>query len=124
MDRWSIAARAGVCRRGARRRSDRMAGEEARQRLKIFARTADGFALAEEDARLRGSGQFFGTRQHGLPEFKLADITSEMELLQRAKDDALELLNRDPSLRAKEHQHLRAALQSQIGDALALAQIG
>jgi len=54
-----------------------------------------------------------------------AQTDSDMErLLQQAKDDALELLSRDPSLRAKEHQYLRAALQSQIGDALALAQIG
>jgi ATP-dependent DNA helicase RecG len=86
--------------------------------------TNDGFEIAELDLKLRGPGQFFGTRQHGLPEFKLADITTEMDLLQQAKDDALELLNRDPTLRAAEHQHLRAALQHQIGDTLALAQIG
>ena len=59
------------------------------------------------DLKLRGPGEFFGTRQHGLPEFKLADITSEMELLQQAKEDALALLAKDPRLTRPEHRHLR-----------------
>ncbi|HSV16445.1 MAG TPA: ATP-dependent DNA helicase RecG, partial [Tepidisphaeraceae bacterium] len=99
-------------------------GEPAESRLGAMTSTNDGFEIAELDLKLRGPGQFFGTRQHGLPEFKLADITTEMDLLQQAKDDALELLSRDPTLRDPEHRHLRAALQSQIGEALALAQIG
>ena len=76
------------------------------------------------DLQLRGPGEFFGTRQHGLPEFKLADITSEMELLQQAKEDALALLNDDPRLTSAAHKHLRAALVEQLGETLALAQIG
>ena len=86
--------------------------------------TTDGFEIAEMDLQLRGPGQFFGTRQHGLPEFKLADLSNEMELLQQAKQDALEILQRDPNLKLPEHRHLRTALQSQIGDGFGLAQIG
>src|SRR5205085_4342901 len=59
--------------------------ETAEARLKAMTRTNDGFEIAEMDLRLRGPGQFFGTCQHGLPEFKLADLTSEMGLLQQAK---------------------------------------
>jgi ATP-dependent DNA helicase RecG len=59
-----------------------------------------------------------------LPEYKLADLSKEMELLQQAKDDALEILRDDPQLKAPAHRHLRDALRSQIGDAFGLAQIG
>ena len=74
--------------------------------------------------KLRGPGQFFGTRQHGLPEFKLADVTNEMELLQQAREDALALLAEDPRLTGPVQKHLRAALIEQIGESLGLAQIG
>jgi ATP-dependent DNA helicase RecG len=101
-----------------------LANEEARQRLKAFTRTTDGFMLAEEDARLRGTGEFFGTRQHGLPQLKIADITQEIELLQQAREDALEILAKDPKLSSPEHRLLRDALIRQFGNALQLAQIG
>jgi ATP-dependent DNA helicase RecG len=93
-------------------------------RLRAMTQTNDGFEIAEMDLQLRGPGQFFGTRQHGLPEFKLADVTNEMELLKQAKDDALALLDEDPRLTKAVHRDLRAALSDQIGDALGLAQIG
>jgi ATP-dependent DNA helicase RecG len=99
-------------------------GEAAQARLQTMVDTTDGFAIAEMDLQLRGPGEFFGTRQHGLPEFKLADLSKEMELLQQAKDDALEILRDDPQLKSPAHRHLRDALKSQIGDAFGLAQIG
>jgi ATP-dependent DNA helicase RecG len=99
-------------------------GETAQARLQAMVDTTDGFEIAEMDLQLRGPGEFFGTRQHGLPEFKLADLSKEMNLLQQAKDDALEILQYDPNLGAAKHQHLRAALRAQIGDAFGLAQIG
>ena len=99
-------------------------GELAEARLKAMTDSTDGFAIAELDLQLRGPGQFFGTRQHGLPEFKLADITAEMGLLAEAREDALELLATDPLLRDPQHVHLRAALRDQIGEGLELAQIG
>ena len=93
-------------------------------RLNAMTRTSDGFEIAEIDLKLRGPGDFFGTRQHGLPEFKLADITQEMELLREAKDDALELLGRDAALSKAEHVALRQRLVKQFGDDLFLAQVG
>jgi ATP-dependent DNA helicase RecG len=98
--------------------------ETAEARLNAMVQNTDGFEIAEMDLQLRGPGEFFGTRQHGLPEFKLADLSNEMELLQQAKEDALEILQRDPNLKLPEHRYLRLALKSQIGDAFGLAQIG
>ena len=99
-------------------------GETAAARLKAMTATNDGFQIAEMDLQLRGPGEFFGTRQHGLPEFKLADITSEMSLLQQAKEDALQILSDDPKLTAPSHNALRQALKQQLGDTVELAQIG
>jgi ATP-dependent DNA helicase RecG len=96
--------------------------ESAKARLTAMTETNDGFAIAEQDLKLRGPGQFFGTRQHGLPEFKLADITAELSLLQLAKEDATSLLQADPRL--INSGALRAALLGQFGSTLQLAQIG
>jgi ATP-dependent DNA helicase RecG len=98
--------------------------ENAEARLNAMTRTTDGFAIAEMDLQLRGPGQFFGTRQHGLPEFKMADLTQELALLQLAREDALGILERDPRLSAPVHHGLRAALLEQFGDTLPLAQVG
>jgi len=98
--------------------------ETTESRLRAMTRTTNGFEIAEMDLALRGPGEFFGTRQHGLPEFKLAELTNEMELLQQARDDALTLLGDDPKLSQPAHRNLRAALKDQLGETLALAQIG
>jgi ATP-dependent DNA helicase RecG len=100
------------------------AGETSAARIKAMTETNDGFEIAEMDLQLRGPGEFFGTRQHGLPEFKLADVTNEMELLQRAKEDALALLGKDSKLASPENRPLRAALAKQFAGTLDLAQIG
>ena len=76
------------------------------------------------DLKLRGPGQFFGLRQHGLPEFKLADLTSELDLLDQARDDALKLLENDPKLQSPANARLRDAVVAQFKDTLQLAQIG
>jgi ATP-dependent DNA helicase RecG len=98
--------------------------ETAQARLRAVCDSTDGFELAEMDLKLRGPGEFFGTRQHGLPEFKLADITAEIGLLQQAKDDALAMLDEDPHLRSRQFKALRQALHEQFGDTLQLAQVG
>ena len=72
--------------------------EETRQRLKVMTKTSDGFRIAEEDLRLRGPGDFFGQRQHGLPGLKVADLGCDTQLLQEARQAAEQLLAEDPEL--------------------------
>ncbi len=98
--------------------------DSALERLNAMVRSNDGFEIAEIDLKLRGYGEFFGTRQHGLPEMKLADITQELGMLQIAKSDALEILRTDPKLRDASHKALREALRKQFGDEIELSQVG
>ena len=83
---------------------------EAQERLKLLERISDGFALAEEDLRLRGPGEFFGTRQSGLPELRLARLT-DTTLLAAARQAAQAVLATDPSLSQPEHATLRAEIE-------------
>ncbi len=78
---------------------------EAEERLQVITQTQDGFRLAEEDLRLRGPGEFFGTKQSGLPDLKVAKL-SDLAVLKQARDAALDLFARDPELRLPEHQLL------------------
>ena len=75
---------------------------EGRERLSTLERTQDGFLLAEEDLRLRGPGDFFGTRQSGLPDLKMAKL-SDMGLLELARGEAIRLFKQDPGLSRPEH---------------------
>ncbi len=75
-------------------------GEEAKARLKVMRDTTDGFKISEEDLRLRGPGDCFGSRQHGLPEMHIADLCSDMSVLRTAQAAAKELLEGDPKLEA------------------------
>ena len=83
--------------------------KEARERLALMESTNDGFALAEEDLRLRGAGEFFGTRQSGLPDLRMARLT-DTALLELAREEAEKLFNRDPELQEPEHQALAGEL--------------
>ncbi|MCA1939448.1 MAG: ATP-dependent DNA helicase RecG [Caenispirillum bisanense] len=84
--------------------------ETARARLTIMKDTEDGFRIAEEDLRLRGGGEVLGTRQSGLPEFKLADLAVHGELLAIARDDARLIVDRDPELQTERGKALRVLL--------------
>ena len=68
------------------------------QRLRIFRQSDDGFAIAEADLRLRGPGEVLGTRQSGLPDYKLADLAQDQDLLGPARDVAATLVKEDPAL--------------------------
>ena len=85
-------------------------GETARARLAILRETDDGFRIAEEDFRLRGPGELLGTRQSGLPDFRLADLAVHQELLAAARDDARLALERDPELKSPRGQAIRTLL--------------
>ena len=84
--------------------------ETARARLKTMRDTEDGFVIAEEDLRLRGAGEVLGTRQSGLPEFRMADLAVHGDLLAAARDDAKLIVDRDPDLAGERGQALRTLL--------------
>jgi len=85
-------------------------GETAKARLRIMRETEDGFRIAEEDLRLRGAGELLGTRQSGLPVFRLADLSVHGELLAAARDDARLIVERDPTLMGPRGSALRTLL--------------
>nr|WP_276510441.1 ATP-dependent DNA helicase RecG [Longimicrobium terrae] len=97
-------------------------GGEAAQRLKIFASTEDGFAIAEADLRLRGAGDLFGARQSGLPAFRFADLEKDIQLLSAARGEARAIVDRDPELAS--HPELRDALESRYGDRARMFHVG
>jgi ATP-dependent DNA helicase RecG len=97
---------------------------EARERLRIFARTTNGFTLAEQDAKLRGLGEFFGTRQHGLGELRFGDLLGDRELLTQARRDAFALVGDDAGLVRPEHRLLRQLVVERYGRTLDLATVG
>ncbi|HIO46291.1 TPA: ATP-dependent DNA helicase RecG [Candidatus Poribacteria bacterium] len=86
--------------------------EESVHRLKAMLRTNDGFELAEVDLILRGPGEFFGTRQSGLPDFKLADIIKDADLLELAKAEAAKIAQHDPDLNHPDHQALKKMMEA------------
>ncbi|OHB34986.1 MAG: ATP-dependent DNA helicase RecG [Planctomycetes bacterium GWA2_39_15] len=97
---------------------------EARERLKIMTKTCDGFKIAEMDFRLRGPGEFFGTRQHGLPELKISDLIRDFPILKQARKDAFELVSEDPHLKLETHQKIRQKVLETFKDRLELISIG
>ena len=82
----------------------------AESRIKIMTESGDGFYIAEKDLELRGPGEFFGTRQHGLPSLKIADLIRHREIMEKAREEACSLLNKDPFLADPDHQELLGEL--------------
>jgi len=96
----------------------------AAERLKILTQTTNGFRIAEADLSQRGPGELLGTRQHGLPELRVADLVRDFELLEKARQDAFELVRRDPTLSQPEHRTLLPRLRRMFGQKLALIDAG
>ena len=96
----------------------------ANERLGILCETTDGFRIAEEDLRIRGPGELLGTHQHGWPEFRVANLVEDTEILMQARDDAAELTRRDPALKLREHAPLKAELRRRFHDKVAFIHAG
>lgn len=86
-------------------------GENAKARMEIMCRTTDGFKIADKDLELRGPGDFFGKRQHGLPELKIADFTENMDIVRQTKSACDTILRQDPMLKKAEHQALSERIE-------------
>lgn len=90
--------------------------EVIRERMKVMQETNDGFVISEKDLELRGSGEFFGTKQHGIPEFKIANLFQDMPVLKMAQSTAIKILTKDPKLEAKENEQLRKIVKEKFQD--------
>ncbi|MCA9145968.1 MAG: ATP-dependent DNA helicase RecG [Planctomycetales bacterium] len=98
--------------------------DEAQQRLQAFVRTTDGFELAESDFQMRGPGDLFSLKQHGLPPFRIADLTRDSEVLDEARTDARQMLDASPNLEAEELQLLKQRVLLRYGGAMELGDVG
>jgi ATP-dependent DNA helicase RecG len=98
--------------------------EEAKRRLQIMLKTNDGFRIAEEDLRLRGAGEFFGTEQHGLPDFKIGNIVSDHQELELAREAAFNLVSRDPLLTCPENGVIKQKFKEKFKKRFGLAGVG
>ena len=84
--------------------------------MKVISSTNDGFIISEKDLELRGSGEFFGTRQHGIPEFKIANLFEDIEILKQVQGIALEIIDKDPTLEKEENILLRKLVDEKFKD--------
>ena len=82
------------------------ANDNAVERLKMMTKTQSGFEVAEKDLAMRGPGDFFGDRQHGLPPIRIADLCTDMSILQQAQSSAMDLIRKDPDLSHPDHREL------------------
>ncbi len=98
--------------------------EETQKRLHAFASTTDGFELAEIDFEIRGPGELFGTAQHGLPPFRIANLARDRDILMEAKAAATEMLKDDPGLAQPPHGKLRMQVLKRYGNVLELGDVG
>lgn len=86
-----------------------------RERMKVMTSTNDGFVISEKDLELRGTGEFFGTKQHGLPEFKIANLFEDIQLLRSVQAIAMKIIDKDPKLEKEENTLLRKLIDEKFG---------
>ena len=89
-------------------------GDTVKQRMKVMCDTNDGFIISEKDLELRGSGDFFGTMQHGLPEFKIANLFEDMQILKSVQSLAMKILSDDPNLEKEENKPLKELIKDKF----------
>ena len=97
--------------------------EQSKRRLDIMLKTTDGFLIAEEDLRIRGVGEFFGTKQHGITELKIGNILTDSEVLEKAKDASKTLIQKDPYLDLIEHLLLKKKFKKEFKNKFFLASV-
>lgn len=103
--------------------ADYRRSEDAKERLRAMVETTDGFKIAEEDLALRGPGEFMGTRQSGLPPFRIANLARDVGILSQARDAAFKLIESDPALANPAHRRIREVLMSRWEGRLTLADV-
>ena len=81
-----------------------------------MCQTNKGFVISEKDLELRGSGEFFGTKQHGLPEFKIANLFEDIEILKKVQDVAIKIMNDDPNLTKEKNLELKKQIENKFKD--------
>jgi len=84
--------------------------------MKVISSTNDGFVISEKDLELRGSGEFFGTKQHGIPEFKIANLFEDIQLLKQVQAVAIETISKDPLLEKSENAPLNKLISEKFKD--------
>ena len=87
-----------------------------RQRMNVMKATNDGFVISEKDLELRGTGEFFGTKQHGIPEFKIANLFEDIKMLKVVQGVCIDILQKDPLLENKENQKLKEIVDNKFGN--------
>ncbi|MBP6920053.1 MAG: ATP-dependent DNA helicase RecG [Candidatus Omnitrophica bacterium] len=100
------------------------ATEEARARLEAMVRSNDGFVIAEEDLKIRGPGEYFGSRQHGLTGLRIGNPLTQMHLLKKAREEAVSLVSDDPCLKEKPHQPLKRKIMERFPEYEKLSMAG
>lgn len=90
--------------------------ENIKQRMKVMTETNDGFIISEKDLKLRGSGEFFGTRQHGLPEFKIANLFQDIEMLKSIQSVAIKIMEEDPGLEKEKNKLIKKQIEDKFED--------